>query len=64
MATQDESVASHDVGGAGFDDGVLVGLTGGGLGAQRQELVRRPERRHIKAIGMHLLERVFRESCG
>ena len=58
MATQDESFAPHDVGGAGFDDGVLVGLTGGGLGAQRQELVRRPERRQIKAIGMHLLEHV------
>ncbi len=58
MATQDESFASHDVGGAGVDDGVLVGPTGGGLGAQRQELVRRPERRQIKAIGMHLLEHV------
>ena len=58
MATQDESVPPHDVGGAGFDDCVLVGPTGGGLGAQRPELVRRPERRHIEAVGMQLLEHV------
>ena len=58
MPAKRDELARDDIGGAGFDDRVLVGEAGRRLRQQGCELGVCPERRHIEAIDTQLLQHV------